>query len=128
DGKLIYASTRDTGTLARRKSAWDGLTFLDLYEVSVDSAESFGPNVKVNGDVNTRFHESSGCITRDGKTLYFTRNNTTLKMKREKKELQRLKIYRATFIDGQWTKVEDLSINGDTYSTAHPVLSPAEDK
>ncbi|WP_335967246.1 OmpA family protein [Galbibacter sp. PAP.153] len=128
NGKLIYASTRDTGTLAKRKSAWDGLTFLDLYEVSVDSGGSYGPSFKIKGDINTRFHESSACVTRDGKTLYFTRNNTTPEMKRQKKEFQRLKIYRATLIDGKWTNVEDLSINGDTYSTAHPVLSPAEDK
>jgi len=128
DGKLIYASTRDTGTFAKRKSSWDGLTFLDLYEVSVDSSGFYGSAVKIKGDVNTRFHESSGCITRDGKTLYFTRNNTTPGMQKEKKAIQHLKIYRATFIDEKWTQIEDLSINGDHYSTAHPVLSPTEDK
>ncbi|MCX2678367.1 OmpA family protein [Galbibacter sp. EGI 63066] len=128
NGKLLFASTRDTGTVLKRKSAWDGLTFLDLYEVPVNDNGEYGDIKKLEGGVNTRFHESSPCITRDGKTMYFTRNNTTPGMTKEKDQTKHLKIYRASFKEGRWGNIEDLSINGDHYSTAHPALSPAEDK
>ncbi|MCX2678696.1 OmpA family protein [Galbibacter sp. EGI 63066] len=127
DGYLIFASTRDTGTVIKRKSAWDGHTFLDIYKTPVDSVEK--KNIKkIKGEVNTRFHESSVAITKDDKTMYFTRNNTTPQNLTGKLQTQHLKIYRATNIDGKWVNVEDLSINGDRFSTAHPVLSPTEDK
>ncbi|MCF8716332.1 OmpA family protein [Joostella atrarenae] len=128
NGKLLFASTRDTLSLVKRKSSWDGLTFLDLYEVQFDSVNLEGLSNKIKGDVNTRFHESSGCITRDGKSLYFTRNNTTPIEKKGGSNIQRLKIYRSTLVNGKWTNIEDLSINSDNYSTAHPVLNSSEDK
>ena len=128
DGELMFSSTRDTGSIIKRTSAWDGLTFLDLYKVEVDSAGNYGKVRELKGDVNTKFHESTACITPDGRTIYFTRNNMTPEMSKDRKAIQRLKIYSATFVNGKWTNVKDLSINGDNYSTAHPVLNSTGDK
>jgi outer membrane protein OmpA-like peptidoglycan-associated protein len=36
----------------------------------------------------------------------------------------RLKIYRAKKIDSVWSEIEELPFNSDTYSVAHPALSP----
>jgi len=36
--KLVYASTEDRATLVNRRSGWDGLSFLSLYEVELDSS------------------------------------------------------------------------------------------
>lgn len=128
NGKLYYASTKDTGTLGKRKSAWDGLAFLDIYQTGVNSDGTYGSSSKIEGDVNTRFHESTPWVTKDGKTMYFTRNNTTPKEKKKKGFIQHLKIYRASLVDGKWKNIENLSINGDHYSTAHPVLNSKEDR
>ena len=128
DGKLLFASTRDTGTVSKRRSAWDELSFLDIFEVNMDSEESYGPITKVKGEVNTRFHESSAWVTKDGNTMYFTRNNTNPEHKKDKPIIQYLKIYRASLVNGKWTNVESLLINGDHYSTAHPVLNSKEDR
>ncbi|MEL6917999.1 MAG: OmpA family protein, partial [Bacteroidota bacterium] len=38
----------------------------------------------------------------------------------------RLKIFRATMSDGEWISLEDLPFNSDSYSVAHPALSPDE--
>lgn len=35
-----------------------------------------------------------------------------------------MKIYRASLDNGNWSDIEDLSINGDDFSTGHPALSP----
>lgn len=118
---LIYASTKDTGVVRRKVSGWDGLSFLDLYQVKIQNDSIIGEPTELPGDVNSKFHESSPAITKDGKTMYFTRSNITPD---DRKKSAKLKIYRAHLIDGKWKNVEDLTINGETFSTAHPTLNP----
>jgi outer membrane protein OmpA-like peptidoglycan-associated protein len=124
--RMVFASTKDTLSIHKRKSAWDGLSFLDLYEVTHKDDSIFSEPTPLKGEVNTKLHESSAVFTRDGKTMYFTRNNMTPYTKRAKDEVQHLKIYRAYLVNELWSQIEDLSINGDLYSTAHPALSPDE--
>lgn len=121
DGRLVFASTRGEGSFLKRESAWDGLAFLNLYEVEIEGDSVVGKPKKLSGEVNGKFHESSAVFTKDGKTMYFTRSNYTPDTKGED---QKLKIYRAHLVDGKWTNIEELSINGDDFSTAHPALDP----
>ncbi|MGW9685647.1 OmpA family protein [Flagellimonas sp. 2504JD1-5] len=121
---LIFSSDRDTGNLARYRHTWNSKDFLDLYKVNVDSVSNDNV-VKLPGDVNTRLHESTSAISKDGTTMYFTRNNfLDGKKYKDEKGVIRLKIYSAELIDGEWTNVVELPFNNDSYSVAHPVLSP----
>ena len=123
---LIFSSDRDTGNLARYRHTWNGRDFLDIYEVD----ENRGKNKivkKVPGDINTRLHESTSIVTKDGTTMYFTRNNfINGKKQKDENGTIRLKIYQATLVDEKWTDVIELPFNSDNYSVAHPVLSPDE--
>jgi outer membrane protein OmpA-like peptidoglycan-associated protein len=56
-----------------------------------------------------------------GKTIYFTGTDRNSENKEGRPTLH---IYRSHKIDGHWGAVEDLSINGSTFSNAHPALSP----
>ena len=123
---LVFASTRKKKSRVRL-SPWDGLSFLNLYEAPIETDGLLGTPKKLRGKVNTRYHESSAVFTSDGNTMYFTRNNVTPYKKKRKQDIQHLKIYRATLKKGRWIDVEDLPINGDGYSNAHPVLAPTED-
>ncbi len=119
--KLFFASNRANGAFFNRRSSWDGMSFLNLYQVEInDENEVIGEPGLLAGDINGMYHESSPVITRDGKTMYFTRSNNNPKWKDND---EHLKIYRAHFGDGKWTNIEDLSINNDAYSTAHPALN-----
>ena len=123
---LIFASDRDTGNLARYRHTWNAKDFLDLYKVDADSISN-GTVVKLQGDVNTRLHESTSVVTKDGTTIYFTRNNFLDGKKfKDEKGVIRLKIYSADLIEGEWTNIVELPFNNDSYSVAHPVLSPDE--
>lgn len=126
EDKIVFASTKDTATIYKRRSAWDGLSFLDLYQAKRNPDGSLSDPIKLKGDVNTKLHESTPVFTKDGKTMYFTRNNMTPKTKRTKDQTQHLKIYRAHLVNDKWTNIEDLAINGDNFSTAHPGLSTDE--
>src|SRR5690606_3522906 len=57
--KLLFASTRDTGTVATHTSSWDNRTFLNLYEAPIKENGSLGPASKLKGILKSRFHESS---------------------------------------------------------------------
>ena len=123
---LIFASDRDTGNLARYRHTWNSRDFLDLYKVNADSVSN-DKVVKLEGDVNTRLHESTSVVTKDGSTMYFTRNNfLDGKKYKDDKGVIRLKIYSAEYVDGEWTNIVELPFNSDSYSVAHPVLSPDE--
>ncbi len=148
---LIFSSDRDTGNFARYRHTWNSKDFLDLYKVNADSV-SLNNVVKIdlkgkkesipsdNGNtitsdvlgkrkdrINTRLHESTSIVTKDGRTIYFTRNNFVEgKYKKDEKGIIRLKIFRAQLIDGDWTEIEELPFNSDSYSVAHPALSPDE--
>ena len=122
---LLFSSDRDTGNLARYRHTWNSKDFLDLFKVNTDSASN---NVVTKiGNVNSRMHESTSITTKDGNTLYFTRNNfIDDKHKRDEQGIVRLKIFRAKLQDGVWQELEELPFNSDSYSVAHPALSPDE--
>ena len=123
---LIFSSDRDTGNFARYRHTWTSKDFLDLYKVDVDSATA-GLVTKLGELVNTRLHESTSAITKDGNTLYFTRNNFKDKKSiKDKNGIIRLKIFKATMIEGLWSNIEEVPFNDDAYSVANPALSPDE--
>lgn len=123
NGKLLFASTKDTGVFVKRRSAWDGLSFLDLYSVEVQKDSVIGKSKKLKGDITGKFHESSAVVAKDGETVYFTKSNADPETKSKDKQL---KIYRAKRVGDKWQELEDLSINNDSYSTAHPALDSEE--
>ena len=122
---LLFSSDRDTGNLARYRHTWNAKDFLDLFKVNTDSASN--NLVTKIGNVNSRMHESTSITTEDGNTLYFTRNNfINDKHKRDEQGIVRLKIFRAKLVNGAWEQLEELPFNSDSYSVAHPALSPDE--
>lgn len=122
---LIFSSDRDTGNFARYRHTWNAKDFLDLYEVNVDSS-SLNRVKKLDKNINTRLHESTSVVTKDGQTLYFTRNNFIEgKYIKDENGIIRLKIFRAHLMeDGTWGAIEELPFNSDSYSVANPALSP----
>jgi len=123
DGKIYFVSARDEGMSRKSKIySWNGEPFLDVYQLEADKVSP------VSGDVNTILHDGPLCITKDGKTMYFTRNNylNNKKGKPGKDKTNNLKIYRATNVNGNWENVVELPFNNDSYSVGHPALSPDE--
>ncbi|MFH6998865.1 OmpA family protein [Flavobacterium sp. FlaQc-57] len=125
--KIVFTSARDTGSFSQRKHNWTGEHFTNLYQSDLD--ENFNPNAvnKFKSKINSKFHESTPVFTKDGKTVYFTRNNYIdgKKGKNENKTTL-IKIYKATFENNEWNNITELPFDSDSYSTAHPALSPDE--
>ncbi len=129
--ELVFASSRGNSSINKVIHEWNEMPFLDLY-TAVASSSTVGGDLqgleKVKGKVNTKFHESSSVFTKDGNTMYFTRNNYTNKyLKQNEEGTTLLKLYRSRLEKGKWSKAEELPFNSDSYSVAHPALS-ADDK
>ena len=123
DNKIYFSSARDTGNFSKRKHKWTGEYFTNLYIADVDSSKV----KKFKTDLNTKFHEASPVFTKDGKTVYFTRNNyVDGKKGKDEEKTTLIKIYKATLENGKWTNITAVPFDSDNYSTAHPALSPDE--
>ena len=127
--KIVYASS-SKNPKGGKIHDWNGLPYLDLYEAEVNDAWELSKPIPLKGDINSPYHESSAVFTEDGNTMYFTRNNyINGKKKRNKEKLVTLKIYKAQKKgDGSWGNIKELPFNNDSYSVAHPALSPDESR
>lgn len=125
DGKLIFASSRQIGGLSKTIDKRTELPFTNLYASTVKSDGTFEMPEKFSGTIDSRFHEATPAFAKDGKTMYFTRNNYNDGKKRKSSEKKiLLKLYKAVLENGKWTNVTELPFNSNEYSTAHPALSP----
>ncbi|MGO4819758.1 OmpA family protein [Flavobacterium sp. W22_SRS_FP1] len=125
--KIVFTSARDTGSLGQRKHTWTDQHFTDLYVADLDEEMNPGVVDKFDKTVQSKFHEATPTFTKDGKTMYFTRNNY-LEGKKGKNanKVTLIKIYKATLENDQWVNITELAFDSDNYSTAHPSLSPDE--
>lgn len=126
---LIYATTvSQPKTFLNTNDGWDGLSFMTLYKIKIDSTnQAIGKPKKLKGRLKKRFHDASPVFTKDGQMLYFTRTNYNAG-KNHNKNGKSLKIYRSQKEGGKWQKPKPLPFNSDQFSTAHPALSPDESK
>ncbi len=126
--ELVFSTARDSGIVTRFVHTWNNKPFTNLYVAADKGDGSFGEPHKLSS-LNKKTHETSAVFTKDGSTVYFTRNNSDNgKFARDDEGISRLKIYRANLKDGEWTNITELPFNGDDYSAAHPALSPDERK
>jgi outer membrane protein OmpA-like peptidoglycan-associated protein len=129
NNKLVFASARDTSSLIKRTFKWTNKAFTNLYVTALKSDGSLEEPIRFEKKINSKFNESTPVFTKDGKTMYFTRNNF-LSGKRGKndKRVTLLKLYKADFVNDKWTNIVELPFNSDQYSVAHPTLSIDEKK
>ena len=126
---LVFSTARDTGITSRKIHNWNNKAFLNLYKATPNEEGDFINASKLSKTLNKKTHESSTAFTKDGSTVYFTRNNSDNgKFSRDKEGVSRLKIYKATLNGEQWTNIQELPFNGDNYSVAHPTLNKDETK
>lgn len=125
-GQLVFASNRPRGGRAAKIiHDWNNQPFLDLYIVQPGD-DSNGPG-GFSKRLNSKYHESTAIFTKDGKKVFFTRNNFTRSTYRSDEEgTNRLKLYVSKLNSGKWSEPEEVPFNSDEYSVAHPALSPDE--
>ena len=127
DSTLYFSSSRGDD---KKVYNWNQEPFLDLFQVKIKKENGTIIYSEINdinsNDINTEYHEASVAITKDGKTIYFTRDNINKRnrLSYDKKGTTHLKIYKANLVEGKWINAIELPFNDKVFSTGHPALSP----
>lgn len=125
EDKVVFCSARDTGNFSKRIHSWTGEYFTNLYSAKVAEDGSLGSVEKFGNKLNSKYHEDTPVFAKDGKTVFFTRNNYLDKRGFNDGKITLLKIYKANLDDkGNWVDIAALPFNSDSYQCAHPALSP----
>ena len=131
--EIIFAAARDSGVLIDRKHQWDRNPYLSFYSAEISEEGKFLKQKKLAGDLDTKYHQSTPVLTKDGMTMYFTRTVPCTKYKSAKanrKEVSHLKIFSADKVGNRWINIKELPypINIEGTSSGHPALSPNDDQ
>ncbi|MCO6175401.1 OmpA family protein [Flavobacterium sp. NRK F10] len=121
---IVFTSSRGSGDV----HTWTNQPYSDLYYSTIGEGGKLEKAEQFDKKINTKFNESTAVFTKDGKTMYFTRNNfLDGKKGKNGNETILLKIYKARLNGkGKWEDVEELPFNSNNYNCAHPALSPDE--
>jgi len=125
--KIVFSSTKN---LKNPNYKWNSKPYLDLYEgkvtvgnsITLDSIQPFNKNINTS-----KQHESNAVFTKDGKTMYFSRNHKN-RIDLDSTKIAVVSIFKAELVDDKWTNVESVPFSSNTYSTMHPALNSDETK
>jgi len=125
---LVFAGVKLKPGLLDKKFKWDNETYLNLVSIPLKNINSADSIVHYFAkELKTGMHESNAVFTKDGKTIYFTRNNSKNgKKKKDEKKISNLQIFKAELVNGKWTNITSLPFNSPNYSVEHPALSADE--
>ncbi len=127
-GNLVFAGVKLKPGMFDKKFKWDNETYLNLVSVPIQDINKADATINYFAEeLKTSMHEANAVFTKDGKTVYFTRNNSKNgRRKINDKKISNLQIFKAELIEGKWTNITSLPFNSADYSTEHPALSPDE--
>lgn len=122
DDVLYFASARNENN---KKYGWNNEPFLDIYKSTLNADGTYSVPTPVE-ELNTKFHEGSVSITKDGNTIYFSSESFNEKLF-EKDKAKRLKygqvsLYKAVKENGKWSGLVSLPFNSKSYSTGNPSI------
>ncbi|MFD1603159.1 OmpA family protein [Flavobacterium artemisiae] len=125
---LVFAGVKLKPGLFDKKFKWDNETYLNLVSLPLKNINTADSVVHYFAkELKTGMHESNAVFTKDGKTIYFTRNNSKNgRKKKNDQKISNLQIFKAELIDGKWKNVTALPFNSPNYSVEHPALSADE--
>ncbi|KAF2330333.1 OmpA family protein [Flavobacterium ginsenosidimutans] len=125
---LVFAGVKLKPGLFDKKFKWDNETYLNIVAIPLTNINSADSIVHYFAkELKTGMHESNAIFTKDGKTMYFTRNNSKNgKKKKDDNKISNLQIFKAELVEGKWTNITSLPFNSPNYSVEHPALSADE--
>ncbi len=126
---LYFSSTRPQNERKTKLYGWNKQPFYTMYAAQRAKEDGFDiQNISsLEGKVNGRYHDASPVITKDGKTMYFTRDNSkgnSIRINGVK--TSNLKLFKTTLKKGKWSCAKELPFNNKDYSVGQPALSVDE--
>lgn len=122
ENKVVFASSKTKTTWITRRHGWTGNNYCHMYMTEKDASGKYEKPAIFLEDFSTKFNDGPFCASKDGQTIFFTRNSTSKKTKSIDGS-QKLRIFQATIIKGDIQSLMDLKFNSNEYNCAHPAIS-----
>lgn len=121
---LYYASAKAP---MKKNHGWTDQSFLDIYKSTISKGGKVSSGTSISEMINTKYHEGVIAKTKDGKRIFFDRNNyTNGKYQKDSLGVNQLQLYYSDRVNGAFAKAIPVPFNDKNYSTGHPALSPDE--
>ena len=121
NGIVFVSSRRKNGPVDRKI----GETFFELFFSEINNDHIPSKPSPFSLQLNSRLHEGPLCFSRDGRQVFFTRNNLRdgITIADEQGKVG-LKIYTAEQQEFDWGNISELPFNDHNFNCMHPSLSP----
>jgi outer membrane protein OmpA-like peptidoglycan-associated protein/chitodextrinase len=124
---IVFCSNRLSGLSNRTTAQNKGL--FKIYYIDTVGKPDWESTKLFSKSLTTVLNDGPVTFNSVRDTIYFSRNqDVTGKLSEISGPRNKLGIYTAVLIDGQWTKVRDLRINNEWYNVTTPCLSPDSKK
>lgn len=120
--KVVFASTKTKTTWITKRHGWTGNSFCHMYMTEKDANGLYEKPTLFLGEFATKYNDGPFCATKNGQTIFFTRNSTNKKGK-SLDGFQKLRIFQATIINNDIQSLMELKFNSKEYNCAHPAIS-----
>jgi len=126
ENKLIFTSADHKVTTAKKNYN----PRKDLYKGDINFDGEINNVKRVTKEINKRVNQTGVTYSKDGRTVYFSRNKYKKKLKKQNlPKNKRLLLYKADVAaDGSWANVKKLPFNKKKSSTGYPVLNADDSK
>jgi outer membrane protein OmpA-like peptidoglycan-associated protein len=120
---IVFSSNRNLGLSYRSTSQNKGL--FKIYYIDTTGRVDWESPKLFSKNVTTILNDGPVTFNRTKDTIYFSRNqDVSSKLSDVSNPRNKLGIYSAMLVNGQWTKVRELRINNEWYNVTTPCLSP----
>jgi outer membrane protein OmpA-like peptidoglycan-associated protein len=125
---LVFAAVKKKPNLFDKTYKWNNESYLNIVSIPLKNIKANDSLVSYfSKDLKSPMHESNAVFTKDGKTMYFTRNNSTNGRRgKNTDKISNIQIFRAEWVKNKWTNIKALPFNSPDYSVEHPALSSDE--
>ena len=126
ENKLIFTSADHKVTTAKKNYN----PRKDLYKGDINFDGEIKNVKRVTKDINKRVNQTGVTYSKDGRTVYFSRNKYKKKLKKQNlPKNKRLLLYKGDVAaDGSWTNIKKLPFNKKKASTGYPMLNADDSK
>jgi outer membrane protein OmpA-like peptidoglycan-associated protein len=120
---IVFSSNRNLGLSSRSTSQNKGL--FKIYYIDTTGKADWENAKLLSRNLTTILNDGPVTFNRLRDTIYFSRNqDVSGKVNDISGPRNKLGIFSAVLIEGQWTKIRDLRINNEWYNVTTPCLSP----
>lgn len=123
DGGLVFCSNRKSDIFISN-TGMDDNPLSNLYYSELKRSGKFESPRLFSKELTTKLYEGSATFSKDGKTIYFTRNiDASWSLWSRQLEDTTFGIFTATLNDDRWINISQFRYNDPSYNTGYPSLS-----